>query len=273
MTKDHWNEHAKQWSYIGAPLRPCAEDIQLIKNYIDNNYKSEIKLNALILGVTPELALMQWPENTNLLAIDRNQAMINDVWPKQELNIDANAICGDWLSTPCDTNSMDIVVGDGCFTLLSYQDHYSDFLREIQRITRPEGCFVIRHFTRPETAENIDDIFTDLLNGQIGNFHIFKWRLAMALHGSIEEGIKVGNIWNEWNKRNISIDQLTNKFGWSKESINTINNYQGVETVYTFPTVKEISEISNQYFEQHSCYFMNYELGDRCPTFFLIPKN
>ena len=38
MIKDHWDDHAKQWSYIGAPLRPCAEDIQLIESYMHDNF-------------------------------------------------------------------------------------------------------------------------------------------------------------------------------------------------------------------------------------------
>ena len=37
-------------------------------------------------------------------------------------------------------------------------------------------------------------------------------------------------------------------------------------------TVDEISEITNRYFEEQTCHFMDYELGDRCPTFFLKPK-
>jgi len=147
---------------------------------------------------------------------------------------------------------MDMVVGDGCLTLLSYQRHCMAFFQEIQRVVSPEGCFIIRHFTRPEQTENIDDIFTDLLNGSIGNFHIFKWRLAMSLHGSIEEGVVVGEGWNAWNKKNIPVEQLVELYGWSEESINTINNYKNVNTVYTFPTVKEATEMSDQYFEQQA---------------------
>lgn len=272
MTKDHWNDHAKQWSYVGAPLRPCAEDTELIESHINDNFELNNKLNALLLGVTPELALMRWPEKTRLLAIDRNQAMIDGVWPRKNLTIAATAVSGDWLSTPCETSSMDIVVGDGCLTLLSYREHYAALFREIQRVVTPEGCFVIRHFTRPEQAEDIDEVFSDLLAGRIGNFHVFKWRLAMALHGSIDEGVVVGEVWNAWNERNISVEQLVAELGWERESINTINNYKNIDTVYTFPTVREVSEISDQYFEQQVCHFMDYELGDRCPTFFLKAK-
>ena len=272
MNKDHWSEHAKQWSHIGAPLRPSLEDTRLIESQLFSASDNDRALNAMLLGVTPELALMSWPNNTNLLAIDRNQSMIDGVWPINELKINATAMSGNWLSTKQKTHSMDIVVGDGCLTLLSYLEHYSAFFKEIQRIVATDGNFVIRHFTRPEQAENIEDIFSDLLNGKIGNFHIFKWRLGMALHGSIEEGVKVNEIWETWKDKNIPVKQLVEQNGWTIESINTINNYKGVNTVYTFPTANEVSEISAQYFEQISCHFMDYELGECCPTFFLKPR-
>jgi len=272
MTKDHWNDHARQWSYIGTPLRPCAEDIQLIESYMHENDALSGGGNALLLGVTPELALMRWPENTRLLAIDRNQAMIDGVWPREDLRMEAKAVSGDWLATPCKTGSMGIAVGDGCLTLLSFQQHYAAFFQEVQRVISPEGCFVIRHFTRPQKAERVDDIFSDLLQGNIGNFHVFKWRLAMALHGSIEEGVVVGEIWDAWNEKNIPLERLVEEFGWSRESICTIDNYKNVDTVYTFPTVQEVTEMADQYFTQEACHFMDYELGERCPTFFLKPK-
>ena len=273
MNKDHWNEHAKQWSHIGTPLRPSREDTQLIENQLFSRSERSTELKAMLLGVTPELALMDWPKNTKLLAIDRNQAMIDGVWPKNKLKINAAAISGNWLSTQQKNNSMDIVLGDGCLTLLSYKEHYSSFFKEIQRIVSDDGSFVIRHFTRPEKAENPEDIFSDLLNGKIGNFHIFKWRLAMALHGSIEEGVVVNKVWETWKDKNISLEQLIETTGWAEESINTINNYKNVNTVYTFPTVSEVTDISAQYFDQTSCHYMDYELGKCCPTFFLKPKS
>lgn len=273
MTQDHWNDHAKQWSHIGAPLRPCLEDTELIEAFLQENCTLSEPVEALILGVTPELACLRWPDQTNLLAIDRNQAMIDGVWPQQDLTVTGTAICGDWISTPCETDSKDIVVGDGCFTLLSFEAHYDPFLQEVQRIVKPSGYFVIRHFTRPEQPENVDEIFSDLTSGKIGNFHIFKWRLAMALHGTLEQGVIVGDVWDAWNDRNISATQLANDLNWPVDAINTINNYKGVATRYSFPTVDEISSLSNQYFDEKACHFMDYELGDRCPTYMLMPKS
>ena len=272
MIEDHWNDQAKKWAHIGAPLRPCQEDIQIIEDFLRTNVSGE-DLHALILGVTPELALLSWPENTRLLGIDRNQVMVSSVWPHIKLSENASAICGDWLYTNLAKGSMDIIVGDGCFTLLSYCEHYEKLLQEMQRILKPDGWFIVRHFCRPEQKENPAAVFADLLNGRIGNFHVFKWRLAMALHGTIEEGVVVGEIWDNWCRQKIDIDSLAIKLGWQTESIDTINNYKNAEARYTFPTIKEISEISDQYFDPLACHYMSYELGDRCPLFILKPKS
>lgn len=224
------------------------------------------------MGVTPELALMSWPANTRLIGIDRNQAMVDNVWPRNRLSESAKAICGDWLSTNLPDDSIDVVAGDGCFTLLSYTEHYEKFLQEVRRVLKSEGWFIIRLFCRPEQKENPADVYNNLLDGKIGNFHVFKWRLAMALHGTLEEGVVVGEIWDWWNNQNVKVESLANKFGWQKESIETINNYKHSTAHYTFPTFKEISNLISQYFDILAYHHMSYELGERCPLFKLRAK-
>jgi hypothetical protein len=57
-------------------------------------------------------------------------------------------------------------------------------------------CFRIVFFLRPEKGEKTDSVFDELRAGRIGNFHIFKWRLAMSMHGAIEDGVRLGDIWD-----------------------------------------------------------------------------
>lgn len=272
MTSDHWNQHAKQWQHVAHPLRPGHEDVELFEKLISEHAPEKSPLNALLLGVTPELALMQWPENTQLTAIDKNSAMIKHVWPQQQLKISAKAYEGNWLELPFQNNSQQVVVGDGCLTLLSHNKHFHKFFSDVQRVLSSDGVFIIRHFTRPETEESIDTIFDDLNNSRIGNFHIFKWKLAMALHGTIEEGVPVHKIWQQWHQRMINADQLNELTGWSTGSINTINNYKDSPAIYSFPTIHEIMKFSENYFLVDDVYLADYELGDRCPTFVLKQK-
>jgi hypothetical protein len=64
------------------------------------------------------------------------------------------------------------------------------------RVLRPGGLFSHRFFLRPERGEKTDSVFDELRAGRIGNFHIFKWRLAMSMHGAIEDGVRLGDIWD-----------------------------------------------------------------------------
>lgn len=270
---DHWNEHARRWSHVGPPLRPCQADIALVESCLREHLaKRDGDVEALLLGVTPELALMSWPDRSRLLAVDRNLAMLGGVWPQARLRLPALAVCADWLALPCADGSRNVVLGDGCLTLLPSATHYARFFAEMRRVLTGDGCFIIRHFTRPDDPEQVDAVFAALLGGRIGNFHVFKWRLAMALHGSLAEGVNVGTIWEEWNRRNISALELSRRLGWPVAAINTIDSYRGSDMRYTFPTLAELSRIAGHYFDEQSHYFMTYELGERCPTFCLVPK-
>lgn len=184
----------------------------------------------------------------------------------------ATAVQGDWSAIPHASGSVDIVVGDGCYVLLPYPDIYHAVTAEVARVLKPEGNCAIRVFVRPEKQESPGQVLRDLQEGLIGSFHAFKWRLAMSLHGSINEGVCVGDVWSYWNASRIDDETLGNRFGWTEGSVQTINAYRDVDTRYHFPTMAEIRDHFSAYFEEEACHVFDYELADRCPTFFLRPR-
>jgi hypothetical protein len=129
----------------------------------------------------------------------------------------------------------------------------------------------MRYFVRPERSETQGAVVDDLWQGRIGNFHIFKWRLAMALHGSLEEGVRLGDIWSAWHEAVPDPARLAARLGWRKEVINTISNYRDVDTCYSFPTLEEARALVGD-FEIVSTRIPDYELGQRCPTLVMRPK-
>ena len=49
---DHWNEHARQWSLIGTPLRPAPADIRLLEAEVQG-WRSQVNVDspgALLCG-------------------------------------------------------------------------------------------------------------------------------------------------------------------------------------------------------------------------------
>ena len=271
---DHWNDHARRWEHFGAPLRPLPVDVAVAEELAQRHARSIVDemLSAVLLGVTPELAAMQWPERTRLLGLDRCPEMIAGLWPLDSVPTEAKAVQGDWNAIPCDAGSVDLVVGDGCYVLLPYPEIYDGVSAEVARVLKPDGRFSIRVFVRPEKPESPEDVMCDLQEGLIGSFHAFKWRLAMSLHGTLDEGVRVGDVWSYWNARKIGETILSDRFGWSVGSIQTINAYRDIDTRYHYPTMMEIREHFSGYFEEVSCHLFDYELGDRCPTFVLKPR-
>lgn len=265
---DHWDNHARQWEHVGPPLRPGPVDVLHVESLLEEMVISQ----ALLLGVTPELASMRWPRGTMLAAVDHNPEMVAHIWPHNMIPVPAVAVLGEWQRLPFRDNSIDVVLGDGCYTLLVGSRSYEALSREVSRVLRPDGRFIMRFFVRPEQPESLAIILDDLRHNRIGNFHVFKWRLAMALHRSFASGVAVADVWKEWKATGINADVLVRELDWSRSAIETMDVYRASDARYSFATLKELRASLAPYFCEVSCCFPSYELGDRCPTFLLVPK-
>jgi hypothetical protein len=268
---DHWNKHAVQWQWIGSPLRPAQEDIQLLERALLRWHAANPlpSPQAMLLGVTPEIAMMSWPPGTRLVAIDHTEAMIREIWPGSSLG--HTALCAEWTDPPLPPDSQDIIVGDGCFSVLVTRDEYDATVRAMRRVIRKSGLFLMRYFIRPDVPEPVAGVVDDLLQGRIGNFHVFKWRLAMALHGSLDEGVRLADIWDAWHAAVPEPAQLARQLRWPLHAVLTIDAYRGVQTRYTFPTLAEARAAMAGAFDEIACWFPGYELGERCPTLAFRP--
>ncbi|AOY80925.1 class I SAM-dependent methyltransferase [Moorena producens JHB] len=272
-SKNPWEKYPKFWNNLGAPLRPSDQDIDFLKIELLprlNSISPELK-HMVLLGVTPELATLPWSENTKISAIDNSPDMIRKVWPEKKVPR-GRAILGNWLELPLADHSSDVVLGDGCFTLLDYCDGYQKMLSEILRVLKPEGLFAIRFFLRPSPPESVTTIFEELRAKYIGNFHVFKWRLAMALQKNIEDGIPMNNVFKFWKKEVSEPKKLLDDLNWPIEVLSTIYIYENSPSVYTFPTLNEVRKLFASQFIELFCYFPDYELGERCPTMIFKPK-
>lgn len=267
---DHWNQHARQWSLIGTPLRPVAEDILLLENEISDwcARTTVAAPRALLCGVTPEVARMRWPDGTRLVAVDHSQPMISGVWPAGEAP--GVAVCGNWLNLPLADASRHLLIGDGCYSLLVGCAQYAAFAAELRRVATDNALLTMRYFVRPEVAEPVAGVIDDLRRQRIGNFHVFKWRLAMALHGTLEQGVRLGDVWAVWHEAVPDPDKLAAQLSWPVAVVNTINNYRSVDTRYSFPTLAEVRACTGD-FGIEAMHVPTYELGERCPTLIMRP--
>jgi len=261
----HWDRHARNWHYFGSPLRPAPEDVRWMEAALSRLPGAP---RALLLGVTPEYAALAWPAGTRLLAVDINRAMIRHVWPKHAVPQGACVVCGEWTQLPLADASVDVVLGDG----VTFSHEVCGLEAEIRRVLKSAGRYLIRAFVRPKQQESLDRLHEDLHTGRIGSFHAYKWRLAMALHASLEEGVRPANIWRVWHERVPDPVALARQTGWLPEVIATIDAYRDAVAVYSFPTLDELKTMLQVHFEIVTLHFPGYELGERCPLVELRPR-
>ncbi len=71
--RDHFSRIAPQWSHLGPPLRPSADDTAVVQRAVAGLGRAA---HAVVLGLTPEIIACTWPANIELSAVDHSAAMI-----------------------------------------------------------------------------------------------------------------------------------------------------------------------------------------------------
>lgn len=250
-----WDSRIKTWDAIKNPLKPCAEDIEIMEGMI-KRHNTLASPRVLILGVTPQIALMRYPEGARVTGSDNSMEMIRHCWPLAP----HMALHCNWMTLP--ELSCDIVIGDGIFPPMKFPETLTLLMRSICGRLAPEGLVIMRLFSRPRKAESIERVFEDMWAGRIGNFHYFKWRLMMAL-----EGRSLGEAWRVWRAYVPHYDKLASALGWPMQEILTIDSYRDRDEIfYSFPTAGDVTEVFSPGLELIETVYPNYEDSERYPT-------
>jgi SAM-dependent methyltransferase len=270
---NHWNHLAHQWHLFAPPLRPCTEDVQVMTEAVArwSSNSSRQGVSALLCGVTPEIANMDWPDATYLLAVEKSEEMISIVWPGHDDQW-RRAEIGDWLHLPLPDKALDVIIGDGCFVFMNYPDGYRALAASLHRVLKDDGIIIMRFFVQPEEREEPQHVLEELRAGRIGSFHAFRWRLAMAVQTDTRRGVQLNDMWQAWMNAEVNRNVLSSITGWQQEVINTVDLLAGKEDRYTFPRLTEVQASLSEYFIETAVYMPDYELGERCPTLTFRPK-
>lgn len=261
-----WKSHSMRWELLGPPLRPSPEDAEHMNRVVRARASRHGAPRALILGVTPELAALDWPEGTELMAVDRSQRMIDQVWPGFPGGGEG-ATRADWLDLPLDDDSRDLVLGDGLFTVLGYPEDYRTLVSSLRGILRDGGLFAFRTFVRPGTVEEPEAVFDAAAAGAFDSLHAFKLSLLMSHQPDTATGVRTGDVWASFEADGPAPEELADRCGWPLELFSTIEAYRGQDTIYSFPTVGELRDLLREAgFGEVGCAWPGYELGERCPT-------
>lgn len=252
----HWQDFAKQWNRLGSPLRPCGEDVENFRQAMGSDPG-----RCLLLGVTPELAEL----SSRLTAIDNSAAMIAALWTSKHV-----ALQGDWLNLPFPPGSFDIIIGDGCLTLLSYPMQYEKFFEQLNRVITPGGRILLRVFVSPEHGESRELVCQDALSGKMKSFHAFKWRLSMAIASeSADHNFNVAETHAAFDRLIPDRNLLAAATGWRADEIETIDFYRGSAARYSYPTLSQVRKTLHPALKETGLICGHYELAERCPILIL----
>jgi SAM-dependent methyltransferase len=253
---NHWQKFHLVWHRMKPPLRPDAAVVAGIREAMAGRAE-----HVLLLGVTQELAGL----SDDLTAVDRNQNMIDHIWPGDSAK--RRAILGDWLNLTFEAARFSAVIGDGSLNNVPYPDGHRRFYAELARVLRPGGCFVSRVFATPDPAQSVRQVCDDALVGRAGSFHAFKWRLAMSLAAEAgDPNLPVARILEAFNKHLPDRRRLLAATGWDAEDFSTIDLYAGSAQFNCFPTRRQLAEVIPAEFGGVGWREVgDYHLADCCP--------
>jgi len=266
-----WEKHARQWNHIGPPLRPCPQDQQFVQTEVNDIARARDRVEALMLGVTVELTAINWPANCSLTAVDSSRAMLMQRW-RAPAGIKSAALQGLWEQLPVARKSLDLVLADGSLSILPNARGVAEVLHELAAVVSPGGRIVTRVFIRQETEPTPGEVIDAMRRGKYGNFHVFKWRLLMALHNSPTEGVLLNTVYQTVCDAIPDRAAAACELGWPVESVNTIDAYRDVLGRYFFPCHAQFRELMGADLRELDCLVPTYELGERCPTLVLSCK-
>jgi SAM-dependent methyltransferase len=266
-----WEQQARQWAQLKPPLRPSDEDIAVAQRVVDDwGLVHRRAPRALVLGATPELASLRWPEASHVVAVDLSSVMLRHVWlPAPWAPGRRGAIRGQWLQLPYPRQSVDLILGHGSFSLVRHADA-SALAGSIHQVMRSDGRLVLRAYVRPSPHVPPEQVWHEMTAGRIRGFTEFKLRLLMALQRDGE--VRVADGWEFFRQHVESLEAFATRTGWSIDEVSTISAYKNQTSIYWFPDLPELRSVLHAGFVEEECVMPSYSFGYACPTFVLRPS-
>jgi SAM-dependent methyltransferase len=265
-----WDELSQFYKTLGPPTKPTHEDLLFIRSALDDwtARHPRQKLHALLLGVTPAIAEMQWPRGSRLLAVDNSIDMINALW-RRDIPGEKSALCADWRTLPLPEKSADVIVGDGMTNCFRYPEELCEFTRNARRILSEDGMLVLRPFLQPEERESPEAVLAGL--EACPGFYHFLVRLMMALQHCPQRGVPFREIYEFWLEHDLSDRVMAAHPDWRKIDIDTVRYFNVPDALHTFTTLSELQSVLLEAFENISVLTPSYPLGERFPTLVVRP--
>jgi SAM-dependent methyltransferase len=266
--RQYWDHLALRWRFA-APLSPSATDVAWCERQVAQLGNGLQKLQVMLLGVTPALAAMRWPDAVTLVAADWSTPMLTRVWPKQNTPRSTSLLCADWRQLPLRAACCDAIVGDGCYTALANLADYRLLNREMHRVLKPDGAALLRCFCRPSHRLEVDTLFEQLFAGHIASLDLFRFLLAMAMYEDSRTEITRRAVWELWVRHVPDARGIQDRMGWSDDDVANMERIANMSHSFCFPTLHELAELARPLFELSAHDEPTYAWGELFPRIVL----
>lgn len=267
---------ASQWRSIltdpanGSPLRPAGPDVGFYTQAI-RDWQQDFpgrSPRGLILGATPALYHLAWPDVDDVYAVDQSKEVLQYVWPGRP----DRGICCSWLSLDLPSASIDVVACDGGLHLLDWPSGQSELARKLALLVKPGGRVAMRLFLPPPQKETPLYVLQDLLAGRVPNLGHLKVRMGCALMRSPELGVARHEVWEYL--RNVAGDRgwigMAQQIGWDPQALAAIDSYRNCQVRYYYTDINSVQEtfMANVggAFSVAAIHRPSYAMGEFFPT-------
>ena len=235
----YWKDLARRYNELTPPLRISDSERSVYQSLVANWSSSDHAPGVLVLGATPDFYHLPWPGQTQMLAVDRSQAMLSGVWP----GTPAQTLCADWTSMELPSESRDIVLCDGGLSFFSYPEKLQTLLANIARILTPGGLFIVRLYVQSEPRETVAGVFQQFFEGRIANSQELKLRLWFALLEEPGNGVRLHDVWGRFDAACEELRVRGDLPDWPDAEWESMRAYRNLQDVYHFPSGKQVTEI------------------------------
>lgn len=239
----YWSGMAARYHALAAPLRISASETaiyqQLVSGWDQATPPPRQNTRVMVLGATPDFYHLSWPEHTDLLAIDRSDAMLAGVWPGTK----SQSRCQGWATMDLPDASRDLALCDGGLSFVRHPDELQQLAANLERIIAPGGLFIVRLYVDADYRESTAGIFAELQAGRIRNSSELKLRLWFALNPSDGSGVRLDRVWQCFHAAFPTWEVLGRTLQWSEFEIESMNAYKDKPDIYYFPSAERVTGI------------------------------
>jgi SAM-dependent methyltransferase len=239
-----------------------------------HHHKCDTRAPGLVLGATEWLARLLATTQEQVVVADMNSAMIDHARTRalQTISFDdaqkLQFVQCDWLALPCAASSMGNILGDNCFSFLSYPSGWANFCHSLANAMQPDGVLITRFFSVPlsHVPRTPQDIVRRYIYQSSVNYTEVRAELLFSVWNSLTSAILTEAALERFESSRSTFDELFKVFPAIPNDLLTVSKYRNTGATYWAPRLDSALDIFKTRFRIKGIHFGPYALGEYFPV-------